>query len=77
MNPRTPKGLALMEIIVEARRERSTKAGLRRMRAAARALGMAADEVWDLELLLEYRDHNGDLYPRFAGWQDKNFQESR
>lgn len=56
---------ALEIIVAEARRERSTKAGLKRLREAGGRLVLNGREQQHLEMILEYRDQSGNLYPRF------------
>lgn len=59
---------AIHEIIHDARTERSSKASLKRLRKAGRALSLSQEEQLQLELLLDYRNrYNGDeLYPKFV-----------
>ena len=57
---------AIKSLIWEARSEKLTKVGLKRIRQACKALGLTEDEVVTVEGMFEYRDGNGSLYSHFA-----------
>lgn len=54
---------AVTEIIRDARRDRSSKASLKRLRRAGKQLGLNEDEQRELESVLEYRPSaNEEVY---------------
>ena len=62
------KAEAVVTIIRDARTERSSKASLKRLRAALSVLGLSAEDQVTVEYRLCYRDpyNNGELYPKFT-----------
>lgn len=52
-------------IVAEARSERTTKAGLKRLREASGPLCLNGLQRQHLEMLLDYRDPAGNLFSRF------------
>lgn len=57
---------AVIEIIHDARVQRSSKASFKRLRKALRALGLMDDEQQEVEALLEYRPSAKEgVYPYY------------
>lgn len=58
---------AIWAVCMESGSQKVTKTGLRRTRKALRALCLSDNDVIRMEQLLEFRDGNGDFYPKFEG----------
>ena len=58
---------AVQAIINDARTERSSKASLKRLRTAMKALDLSDSDKAEIETRLEYRDwESGELYTPYA-----------
>jgi hypothetical protein len=57
---------AVLSIIKDARTDRASKASLKRLQKALKALGLTEEGTRSVEAYLDYRDgRNGELYPQY------------